>query len=178
MIQPLDSSETLGDIEKVNKGVHPLRALKMADYPSEDSVVRQGLNRLSRPPEAVDVLLVNPPTPDGGLWIRSQHRVGRRTRENMIWPQVSLAQLAALLSPTYQVKIIDANAEYMGGKQFEALLDQYQPRYYLTQVTAPTLSNDLYGAFYAKMRGAVTIAFGTHVTPLQIETLQAFTNLD
>ena len=26
----------------------------------------------------VDVLLVNPPTPDGGIWIRSQHRVGRR----------------------------------------------------------------------------------------------------
>ena len=35
------------------------------------------------------------------LWIRSQHRVGRRSRENMIWPQVDLAQMAALLAPDY-----------------------------------------------------------------------------
>ena len=45
----------------------------------------------------LDVLLVNPPAPDGGIWIRSQHRVGRRSRENMIWPQVSLAQLGGTI---------------------------------------------------------------------------------
>ena len=38
----------------------------------------------SRPAGSVDVLLVNPPSPDGAIWIRSQHRVGRRSRENMI----------------------------------------------------------------------------------------------
>ncbi len=54
------------------------------------------------------MLLVNPPAPDGAIWIRSQHRVGRRSRENMIWPQVSLAQLAALLYPDYSVEIVDA----------------------------------------------------------------------
>jgi anaerobic magnesium-protoporphyrin IX monomethyl ester cyclase len=68
--------------------------------------------------EAVDILLVNPPTPDGGYWIRTQHRVGRRTRENMVWPQVSLAQMAALLDPPYRVGIIDANAEKMGWQSF------------------------------------------------------------
>ena len=68
------------------------------------------------------MLLVNPPTPDGAIWIRSQHRVGRRSRENMIWPQVSLAQMAALLSPTYTVRVVDAIADAMSWKDFEQLL--------------------------------------------------------
>ena len=51
--------------------------------------------------------------PTAAIWIRSQHRVGRRSRENMIWPQVSLAQMAALLQPTYSVRVIDAVAERM-----------------------------------------------------------------
>jgi anaerobic magnesium-protoporphyrin IX monomethyl ester cyclase len=127
---------------------------------------------------AVDIMLVNPPTPDGGYWIRTQHRVGRRTRENMVWPQVSLAQMAALLHPTYKVKIIDANAERMGWAEFSRLLDKYQPRYYLTQVTAPTLENDMYGCFLANARGAKTIAFGTHVTPIPRESMRPYPSLD
>jgi hypothetical protein len=59
-----------------------------------------------------------PAHPRWRLWIRTQHRVGRRTRENMVWPQVSLAQMAALLHPTYKVKVIDANAERMGWPEF------------------------------------------------------------
>ena len=114
----------------------------------------------------VDVLLVNPPTPDGAIWIRSQHRVGRRSRENMIWPQVSLAQMAALMQPTYSVRVVDAVAERMSWKTFEALLRKERPRYYVTQLTAPTLQNDLYGTFLAKTLGAVTMAFGTHITPM------------
>ena len=123
-------------------------------------------------------MLVNPPTPDGGYWIRTQHRVGRRTRENMVWPQVSLAQMAALLHPTYKIKVIDANAERMSWPEFARLLDKYKPRYYLTQVTAPTLENDMYGCFLARARGARTIAFGTHVTPIPRETLRAYPSLD
>ncbi len=101
----------------------------------------------------VDVLLVNPPSPDGGIWIRTQHRVGRRSRENMIWPQVSLAQMAALLVPDYSVEIVDAIALRMGWPEFEALLRDRRPRYYLTQVTAPTLTNDMYGVFLAQEPG-------------------------
>jgi len=149
----------------------------MAEFPSADDIVRQGLQR-ERSPEAVDIMLVNPPTPDGGLWIRTQHRVGRRTRENMVWPQVSLAQMGALLHDAYSIKIVDANAERMGWPEFTRLLDKYQPRYYLTQCTAPTLENDMYGCFLARARGAVTMAFGTHVTPIPRETLRAYPALD
>ncbi len=97
-----------------NKGSRRIPALRMADFPNADEIVRRELGDRPRPEKAVDILLVNPPTPDGGLWIRTQHRVGRRTRENMVWPQVSLAQMAALLHPQYTFKIIDANAERMG----------------------------------------------------------------
>jgi radical SAM superfamily enzyme YgiQ (UPF0313 family) len=161
-----------------NKGARRLPPLRTADFPNADAVVRQGLLETPRSEGAVDILLVNPPTPDGGLWIRTQHRVGRRTRENMVWPQVSLAQMAALLHPTYKVKIIDANAERLGWSEFTNLLEKYQPRYYLTQLTAPTLENDMYGCFLAKARGAVTIAFGTHVTPIPRETMRPYPALD
>ena len=82
-------------------GTRKIRELPVVNFPNADAIVHQGLLTAPRSAEAVDILLVNPPTPDGGLWIRTQHRVGRRTRENMVWPQVSLAQMAALLHPTY-----------------------------------------------------------------------------
>jgi anaerobic magnesium-protoporphyrin IX monomethyl ester cyclase len=144
---------------------------------SEDAVRKAGQRNL-RATETVDILLVNPPTPDGGYWIRSQHRVGRRTRENLIWPQVDLAQLAALVSPPYTFHIIDANAERMGWRDFTRQLELYQPRYYLTQVAASSRDNDLHGISLAKARGAHTLAFGTHVTPLPVETLRACPALD
>jgi anaerobic magnesium-protoporphyrin IX monomethyl ester cyclase len=162
---------------KENLGTRRIPKLRMANFPSADEIVRQGLLE-SRSEDAIDIMLVNPPTPDGGYWIRTQHRVGRRTRENMVWPQVSLAQMAALLHPTYKLKIIDANAEKMSWPAFIKELDKYQPRYYLTQVTAPTLENDMYGCFLAKARGAKTIAFGTHVTPIPRESLRPFPALD
>ena len=170
-------SELIDPIRE-NKGSRRTLQLRMADFPNADAIVRQGLLEAPRSPGAVDVLLVNPPTPDGGLWIRTQHRVGRRSRENMVWPQVSLAQMAALLHPTYKVKVIDANAERLNWGAFTKLLDKYQPLYYLTHVTAPTLENDMYGCFLAKARGAATIAFGTHVTPIPRETMRAYPALD
>jgi len=162
----------------VNLGSRTLPKLQMANYPNADEVVRDSWQVKPHSSEIVDVLLVNPPTPDGGLWIRTQHRVGRRSREDMVWPQVSLAQFAALLYPAYRVRIIDANAERMTWQEFIKLLEKYQPRYYITQVTAPTLENDMYGCFLAKARGAKTIAFGTHVTAIPRETLRHYPSLD
>lgn len=162
----------------VNQGSRRIPALRQAAFPDADPIVSEGLLSIPRSDEAVDVLLVNPPTPDGGLWIRTQHRVGRRTRENMVWPQVSLAQMAALLYPIYSVKVIDANAERMTWESFKSEIEKHQPKYYLTQVTAPTLENDLYGCFLAKARGAKTIAFGTHVTPIPRETMRPYPALD
>lgn len=170
--------EEIKDPVKENLGSRRIPRLRMADFPNADAIVRESLLTLPRSEEAVDIVLVNPPTPDGGLWIRSQHRVGRRTRENMVWPQVSLAQMAALLSPEHSVAIVDANAERMDWPTFAKKLDELQPKYYMTQVTAPTLENDMYGCFLAKARGAKTIAFGTHVTPIPVETIRPYPALD
>jgi radical SAM superfamily enzyme YgiQ (UPF0313 family) len=144
-------------------------------FPDADVVVRQGKD--ARSPEALDILFVNPPAPDGGIWIRSQHRVGRRSREGMIWPQVGLAQMAALF-PDYRVDVVDAIPSHMDWAAFEQLLEEKRPRYYVTQVTAPTLRNDMYGTFLARSLGATTIAFGTHVTPIPRETMRDFPTLD
>uniref|UniRef100_A0A7C4PJA8 Radical SAM protein n=1 Tax=Anaerolinea thermolimosa TaxID=229919 RepID=A0A7C4PJA8_9CHLR len=170
--------EQQNDVRKINLGTSRIPELRMARFPNADEAVRQAVLNKPRSPEAVDILLVNPPTPDGGLWIRTQHRVGRRTRENMVWPQVSLAQMAAILHPTYTFKIIDANAERMSWPEFTLLLEKYQPKYYMSQLTAPTLENDMYGVFLAKARGAKTIVFGTHITPIPVETMRAYPALD
>ncbi len=163
--------------EWLNLGTRTIKDIRPAVFP-DISAVMQDPTRAERGPETVDILLVNPPAPDGGIWIRSQHRVGRRSRENMLWPQVSLATLAACLYPDYTVEIIDAIPTHMDWAEFEALLTKKRPKYYLTQVTAPTLTNDMYGVFLAKSKGAKTIAFGTHVTPNTINTLNDFPALD
>jgi radical SAM superfamily enzyme YgiQ (UPF0313 family) len=163
--------------DRSNLGTHRIAKLPTPRFPSADAIVR-GRAVARRNTSKVDILLVNPPAPDGGIWIRSQHRVGRRSRENMIWPQVSLAQLAALLVPDYTIEIVDAIALRMGWKEFETLLKDRRPRYYLTQVTAPSLTNDMYGVFLAKSLEALTMAFGTHVTPMATETLRTYPALD
>ncbi|MGH9172921.1 MAG: hypothetical protein ACRD1H_01120, partial [Vicinamibacterales bacterium] len=69
----------------------------------------------------VDVLFVNPPSPDGEVFIRDIHRVGRRSREKMIWPQTELAGLAAVLEEAgYTTEIIDCIAEDMDWPTFQA----------------------------------------------------------
>ncbi len=162
----------------VNLGTRTRQMIPVPRFPDASAVVRQGITATERPQDAVDVLLVNPPAPDGGIWIRSQHRVGRKSRENMFWPQVELAQMAALLVNDYKVAIIDAIGERLSWTAFEARLRKLQPKYYLTEMTAPTLQNDMYGVFLAKAIGAKTMAFGTHVTPMPYETMDPFPALD
>jgi anaerobic magnesium-protoporphyrin IX monomethyl ester cyclase len=157
-----------------NRGAGLVQRLVHETPPRADQfAIRAGADASER----IDVLFVNPPAPDGGIWIRSQHRVGRRSREGMIWPQADLAQLAALF-PDKRVAIIDAIPTRMPWRAFEAELARLRPRYYLSQVTAPTLENDMYGVFLARSSGAVTIAMGTHVTPMPVATLDAYPALD
>ncbi len=168
----------LTETKPMNLGTRTRQIISPPRFPDAGAAVKQHIQPHERPVGAVDVLLVNPPSPDGGIWIRSQHRVGRKSRENMIWPQVSLAQMAALLSPDYSVAIIDAIAERMTWSEFEKQVRAKQPKFYITQVTAPTLQNDMYGVFLAKAVGAKTMAFGTHVTPMTRETMEPFPALD
>jgi len=158
-----------------NRGARVGLRLVPPRFPRADEAVQVATEARAEGP--VDILFVNPPAPDRSIWIRSQHRVGRRSREGMIWPQVSLAQMAALF-PDYRVDIIDAIPHRMTWETFERLLREKRPRYYITQVTAPTLQNDMYGVFLAKSLRMTTMAFGTHVTPMPRATMEAYPALD
>ncbi len=179
--EPWTGSEMSGrrdlpDPIRENLGSRRVPKLSNVRFPDADPIVAKFTEEYRE--HNVDILFVNPPAPDGGIWIRSQHRVGRRSRENMIWGQVSLAQMAAVMYPDYSVAIIDAIAERMSWAEFEQKLNDYKPRFYVTQMTAPTLTNDNYGCFLAKSVGAYTVAFGTHVTPLAVETMRPHPSLD
>lgn len=166
----------LPDPIRENLGSRRVPKLSNVRFPDADPIVAKFTEEYRQ--HNVDILFVNPPAPDGAIWIRSQHRVGRRSRENMIWGQVSLAQMAAVMYPDYKVAIIDAIAERMSWPDFQKKLEEYKPRFYVTQMTAPTLTNDNYGCFLAKSIGAITMAFGTHVTPLAVETMRPYASLD
>ena len=179
--EPYAGGEMTGrkDLEgelKENLGTRRVPKVSNVRFPDADPIVARFTSENLA--YNTDVLLVNPPAPDGNIWIRTQHRVGRRSRENMIWGQVELAQMAAILHPDYKVAIIDAIAERMTWEDFEAKLNELKPRFYVTHVTAPTLTNDMYGCFLAKTVGATTIALGTHVTPLAVETMRPHPALD
>lgn len=126
---------------------------------------------------ALDLLFVNPPSPDGDTWIRCQFRAGQRAPDGTVWPQTALAQLAALF-PDRQVGIVDANARRLDWQQFGLEVSRRRPRWYVTQVAGPTLQHDLQGVALAKQAGASTIVFGPIVTPVARELLQRFPALD
>ena len=63
---------------RVNLGNHHVPQIRMAKYANADDILQQEQLNQARSDAAVDILLVNPPTPDGGLWIRSQHRGARQ----------------------------------------------------------------------------------------------------
>ena len=73
-------TESSNNPRSINKGAGRLVAIRTASFPTADEAVRQARLNMPVSPDKVDILLVNPPSPDGGIWIRSQHRVGRRTR--------------------------------------------------------------------------------------------------
>ena len=59
---------TTNDPQSVNMGSRLTPKLRMVDFPNADAIVRDGLLNAPRSEEAVDIMLVNPPTPDGELW--------------------------------------------------------------------------------------------------------------
>lgn len=129
--------------------------------------------------QRLDVLVLNPPSPDGDLFLRDIARVGRRTRDGIIWPQTALAQIGAVLKEAgYTVDVIDAIGLGMTWPEFEQYMWKHKPRYMVIHATAPTLTNDMRTTFVGKAVGTISMAIGTHVTPMSRETLEAYPTLD
>ena len=125
-----------------------------------------------------DVLIVNPPSPDGHIYIRDVCRWGRKSREKMVWPQTSLAYLAAMVPDDMSVRIIDAIAEEMAPDAFFGELERERPKIYATYVTGTTFSMDAQGIQKAKALGATTVAVGTHVSAVPQNTMEKIPELD
>jgi anaerobic magnesium-protoporphyrin IX monomethyl ester cyclase len=163
---------TPGDRQTGIKLVAPAPASERAGEISFVPMERERSQRL-------DVLVLNPPSPDGDLFLRDIARVGRRTRDGIIWPQTALAQIGAVMQEAgYSVDVLDAIGLGMTWPEFERYMWQHKPRYLIIHATAPTLTNDLRTTFVGKAVGAVTLAIGTHVTPMTRETLEAYPTLD
>ena len=112
----------------------------------------------------VDILIVNPPSPDGNIYIRDICRAGRASREGMIWPQTSLAFIAGALDRDFSVDVVDCIGEKMSWPRFEELMRRKRPRYVITYLISSIIYNDLRVAELAKELGAATIAIGPHVS--------------
>lgn len=126
------------------------------------------------------ILFVNPPTPDKKVVvIRDLDRSGRKSMEKTIWPQTSLAYLAAVMKNAgYDVKIMDCIAEKIYWEDFKDKVKEYAPDYILTNVISSTLTNDMKVAGVAKELNAVVIAVGPHVTALPKQSLKDFPDID
>jgi radical SAM superfamily enzyme YgiQ (UPF0313 family) len=161
-----------GDKRTGIKLVAPARADERAGEIKFVEMPRERTKRL-------DVLVLNPPSPDGDLFLRDIARVGRRTRDGIIWPQTALAQIGAVVQEAgYSVDVIDAIGLGMTWEAFERYMWQHKPRYMIIHATAPTLTNDMRTTFVAKAVGTITMAIGTHVTPMSRETLESYPTLD
>jgi len=128
----------------------------------------------------VDVLLVNPPSPDNSIIIRDFNRSGRTSKERIIWPQTSLAYLAAMVPKDLKVEIIDCIAERMKWPEFLERLKIKRVRYLVSHVITSTAKNDLRVFAEAKKIDpkTVTITMGPHVTTLAKKTLKDNPALD
>lgn len=127
----------------------------------------------------VDVLLVNPPSPDRSVIIRDFNRSGRTSKEKIIWPQISLAYLASMVPSHLSVAILDCIAERMDWDGFQKMLRQYCPRYMACHVITSVSTNDFRAFKLAKeISGTQTLSMGPHVTELTKESFLACPPLD
>jgi radical SAM superfamily enzyme YgiQ (UPF0313 family) len=136
---------------------------------------------MQRPHEQqVDVLLVNPPSPDGFIYIRDINRHGRSSWERMIWPQTSLAYLAAVAGQLgLTVDIVDCIAEYISWPQYEAILHNCRPKFCFSNIISVTYSNDLRALQRAKdISKSITVGMGPHLTNAPRQSLLEAPGLD
>ena len=127
----------------------------------------------------LDILFINPPSPDDYIYIRDVNRSGRRSSERTIWPQTSLAYPAAIMREAgYTVDLLDCIASGYDWEFVKKYLVEHRPRWIVTNPISSIVSNDLMASYYGKTVGAQSIACGPHVTALPEATLNEYPSLD
>jgi len=123
------------------------------------------------------ILFVNAPSPDSYVYIRDTNRSGRRSKENTLWPQVSLAMMASVF-PDDEVKIIDCIAERISYKVLYEKMEEFKPTWVVFNPISSTMSHDCIVAHYGKALGAKTVAVSPHTKALREESLDRYKSLD
>lgn len=128
---------------------------------------------------ACDFLIINPPSPDGFIYIRDVNRSGRRTIERSIWPQNSLSYLASVVKELgYLPNILDCIASQYDWNDVHEYIKKFKPKWVVIEAISSTITNDVYTSYITKRYGGKTVIIGPHITALPEATMDAFPSLD
>ena len=113
------------------------------------------------------------------MYIRDTNRSGRLSREGTIWPQTSLALIAAVLDEAgCAVRIWDCIATRQSYQSLYHELQDWKPTHVLIESVSSTIPHDMVVAHYAKYLGAKTILISPHGEALADETSTRFPAVD
>jgi radical SAM superfamily enzyme YgiQ (UPF0313 family) len=119
------------------------------------------------------ILFLNPPLPDGDIYMKELGRCGRRSVGGETWPQTGLAYLAAVaLRAGHEASILDGMAEGLSQAEAESRIAAWTPDWVIAGTTTPTFNQDAaYLRGLKERHGWTTGLTGTHVTALPKESL-------
>lgn len=128
----------------------------------------------------VDVLFVNPPSPDNFIYIRDINRHGRSSWERMIWPQTNLAILASVSNQLgLTADIVDCIAENISWDEYKKILEKTKPRYCFSNLISVTFHNDSAALYLSKkISNSITVGMGPHLTANPVKTIKEVEGLD
>lgn len=123
----------------------------------------------------MQVLLFNPPAPDGSGMTREGRCTQRSSFWGTQWPPVTLATAAALLEAEgHRVIVRDFPAMREGGDMLADIVCRHEPDMAFWATGSPVIGDDLsWGAIIKKYSPrTMTGVFGTHVTALPEDALK------
>lgn len=115
------------------------------------------------------ISLINPPSPDGTIYMKELGRCGRRAVAGEVWPQTGLAYLAAIIRDIgSEVQLIDGMGAGYTQEQTIKEISDFSPDLTIIHITTPTASNDTGFCHLVKKMLPETIVgvIGTHPTAL------------
>lgn len=129
----------------------------------------------------MNVLLVNPPGPQGIEMVREGRCMQRKGAWTAVWAPISLATIAAVLEREgFKCQIVDCIIERIGTEELLKRATRNPPHLVVINTATPSIVSDLETAAVIKKSfpGAVTLAIGIHVTALPDECLEMQPELD
>lgn len=123
------------------------------------------------------IVFINPPSPDGFTYIRDINRSGRRSREGTIWPQTSLAMLAAMF-PEHEVQIWDCIAEQLDYSDVHFKLSIFRPDWVVIESVSCTFDKDMEVSRMAHEFGAKVVVISPHSEVLHEEVKAKYPFID